>query len=370
MSLSNLIERSSPLLIKIGMPLVYFYHLIISSTFWNVAAEDAYGLEKWANYALTPVHYLFEGRKAILVDDDTYQYRLERRFQYDHSFYLKTAASVTSLPLSITIGGTLKSLALLFPETKKRYLALDRAVHKNSIISHRDFYQSIGLDITPFTEGILIDPPKFKKRPGETAHFEPELKALKAIVSLLHKHQIPFWVDCGTCLGAYRYGAVIPWDWDIDLAVLSNDFDNVKAALLELDPHLYVVQDWSGRELPKTYLKVYVKENHSLIDIYHFRIDAEHKQLGTILSNENNIFLPTSWKIREKRYTVPMPFDRVFPLKKALFEGIEVPVPGKIEEYLQTFYGENLNPPKIYNEATGQYEKDLSHPYWQLPYAH
>lgn len=370
MFISNWIEKCSASLFKVGMPLVYFYHIIISSAFWNVAAEDAHGLEKWANYALTPVQYLFEGKKAVLIDKDTYRYTLERRFLYDHSFYLKTAVSITSLPLSVAIGGTLKSLAFLFPETKRRYFALDQAVHTNLIMTHRDYYQSIGLDTRPFNEGTLIDPPKFKKRPNETVHFEPELKALKAIISLLQKNQIPFWVDCGTCLGTYRYGGVIPWDWDIDLAVLSIDFDNVKAALSELDPHLYVVQDWSGRDLPKTYLKVYVKENHALIDIYHFKIDAEHKQLGTILSNENNIFLPLSWKVRERRYTVPMPFDRIFPLKKALFEGIEVPVPGKIEEYLQTFYGDNLDPPKVYNETTGQYEKDLSHPYWQLPYAH
>jgi hypothetical protein len=111
---------------------------------------------------------------------------------------------------------------------------------------------------------------------------------------------------------------------------------------------------------------VYVHESGGLIDLYNFAIDEENKQVHTLLSNEHNIFMPTDWRERELRYTKPMPFTYVFPLKKAYFEGIEVPVPGQTEKYLQVFYGENLAPASLYNPTSGKYEKDLSHPYWQL----
>ena len=63
------------------------------------------------------------------------------------------------------------------------------------------------------------------------------------------------------------------------------------------------------------------------------------------------------------------PFALVFPLKKAYFDGIGVFVPGKTKEYLQQRYGDNIDPVKTYNAQTGQYEKDLSHPYWKDSYA-
>jgi hypothetical protein len=67
----------------------------------------------------------------------------------------------------------------------------------------------------------------------------------------------------------------------------------------------------------------------------------------------------------ERTYTVATPFDTVFPLKKANFDGIEVAVPGKVKEYLQGRYGQDISPVKVYDPVTGQYEKVSSHPYWQ-----
>lgn len=358
---TTILTRNSWLIYKVGMPLVYLYHMLLGSVFFNTAAEDAHGIERWANIALVPMQYLLDGKKAILVGQ---VYEIEQRFDYHHHFYLKTAIATTTLPLSVVVGSSLKGLSYLSAETRERAKSISASVHTRD---NHHYYRSIGLEINHFRQAAQIESPNYKRRPMEPHPLQADIEALKEIVSILCEHNIPFWIDRGSCLGCYQHSGTLPADWDIDMAVLQPDFHRVKHALKALDSEKYVVQDWSGRQRPGSYLKVYVRESGGLIDIFHFAIDEENQQIYTLFSNEFNIFAPDSWMTREKRYTSAIPFSHVFPLKKAFYEGVEVPVPGKIEEYLHGFYGKNLTPAKIYNEVTGQYEKDLSHPYWQMP---
>lgn len=370
--LNVLVERGSWVICKLGMPLVFLYHAVLTSTFLNTTDPEAQGLEKWANHILSPVQYLCEGKVAICTQDELgyLSYRLERRFDYQNHFFMKTTASVTLLPFSLTVGSVLKGIAYLSRETQDRAAQISQVLHPSHIVSNEEKYRLLGMEIGQFQTAEMIDPPRWKRQPGSAQHFEKDVEALKEIVHLLSKHNVPFWLDCGSCLGTYQYGGAIPRDWDIDIGVLYDDFTNLKHALSELDPEKYVVQDWSSRAYEKSYLKVFVRESGGMIDLYHFAIDSNTQSIYTVFSNETNIFMPTSWKKRERRYTTPIPFAHVFPLKKAIFEGIEVPVPHNTVRYLQTFYGENLAPARLYNEITGQYEKDLTHPYWSLPDVH
>jgi len=362
-----ILQRNSWLIYKVGMPLVYFYHLLMGNVFINTAAEDAKGIEWLANVALMPTQFLLEGKKAIPISDQdgNLAYRLERRFDYEHHFFLKTAVATTTLPLSIAAGSTLKTLAYLFPQTRERADQIYSASHSTAIPSNCDYYRSINLEVNDYRMADSIAPPKWERRPRSDNPLKADMEALKEIIALLTEHEIPFWIDRGSCLGIYQHGGLIPTDWDIDLAILQRDFQAVKNVLHQLDPEKYIVQDWSGRAIPESYLKVYVRQSGGLIDIFNFGIDEESQQLYTIFSNQSNIFAPDSWMIRENRYINPMPFSYIFPLKQATYEGITVPVPGQIENYLHVFYGENLAPVKFYNEATGRYEKDLSHPHWK-----
>lgn len=370
--LTAILERNSWLICKIGTPLVFFYHVLISSTFFNTAAEDAKGLEKFANQVLIPWQYFFEGKLASLQTSPSGEsfYLLERRFSYDSHFFIKIACSYALIPLSLPVGSVLKAFSYLSPNTIKRSEKICAAIRSRKVISNKPFYRSVGFEIGEWREAEMIDTPRYKKKNCVKNGLKEDIEALREISRILSDREIPFWIDCGTCLGCYQYGGVIPNDWDIDIGILRVDFDNVKNALQDLDSDKFVVQDWSGRAHPKSYLKVFVKETGALIDLYNFIIDKQEGTIRTFLSNEHNIFLPKSWKVREKRYCTPMPLSNVFPLKKALFEGIEVPVPGNISQYLQVFYGENLAPAKIYNEITGLYEKDPDHPYWLLPNVH
>lgn len=354
--------------IRLGNPAICVYQLLINNPFLNVAADDAQGLEKIANDILAPLHYLIEGKKAVSCEEnDTLVYHFERRFDYKDHFFLKGAVSITALPLSLSLGLPLKGAAYLFNDAKERYERILTALSSTKVVSNYKLYESLGIQMGDFSQAEWIDPPEHKRRPQDDRCLEKEREIFAQMVAILDKHQIPFWMDCGTCLGTYRYGGVIPWDLDIDISALRPDFNNILNALKELDKEKCAVFDFSGRDHPQSYIRVLVKETGLLLDIYFFDIDLEKKIVHSICSNEFNMFLSDTWKVRERRFTKPMPYDRVFPLKKAHFEGIEVRVPNKIREYLQTYYGENLAPARVYSEETGQFEKDLSHPYWKLP---
>jgi hypothetical protein len=80
--------------------------------------------------------------------------------------------------------------------------------------------------------------------------------------------------------------------------------------------------------------------------------------------------MATAWKERERLQKKPIPFEVIFPLKRGTFDGIDVPVPNQTIRFLTYKYGPNLSPPYIYNCETERYEKDLTHPYWNVPLAH
>lgn len=348
-----------------GLPIVAAYHLVCSNVFLNTAAEDAIGFEKAGNMVLAPVQFLLAGKNAVVEKG---KYQLEQRFEYHDHLPLKSTAAVFSLPLSLPLGSLLKGIGYFSAETRTRHHKIATAVDSTEVLPKLDYYQSLGLAVHELDS--ILEPPAHKRRPGDENNLQQEKALMREMVRLFKANHIPFWVDCGTCLGAYRYGGAIPWDGDIDFAVLLPDFDNVMHALNGLDKSKYHVQDWSNRCRPKTYIRVYIRENHNFIDIYHFAIDPKNKTLTYVLSNEISEFMADSWKVRERRFTVSSSYDTIFPLRKADFDGIEVYVPNQTKKYLQERYGENIGPVRVFNEVSGNYEKDLNHPYWQLPHVY
>lgn len=355
-------------LIVAFLPLVHFYHAICSDMFLNVSYEEAVGIEKVANELLVPYQFVFSGRSAHI--DETGRWHFSQRFSTEENFWPKVTLSIGALPASFVLGGAAKALAFLSPEVRERYTAMSRFYSPGAVVSHLDNYLSLGLPIDDPKNAPLFKHQGYLRKEGSENYLAEEKKLFQEIIHRLNEANVVWWVDCGTCMGAYRYGGIIPWDEDIDIALLLPDFDNAFCALSTLDKTRYIVQDWSGRDRPKTYIKVFLKRSSVLIDLYFFDIDPKKKELNYILSLENHTFLPKWWHIRESRFKVPTPFDLVFPLKKGEFDGIEVFLPNDPEKYLQLRYGDNLAPAKIYNPMTKEYEKDLSHPYWQRAYVH
>jgi hypothetical protein len=146
---------------------------------------------------------------------------------------------------------------------------------------------------------------------------------------------------------------------------LSPDHDNVKKILSKLDPETFQVQDWSSYRYPKTLLKVYIKKTKTCIDICHYDLDAKAQTVTFFYSYKDSAF-PDSWKKFELVTVCPLPYNVIFPLKRADFDGVLTWVPNQIIPYLQSKYGENLNPTMVWDEAVQNYCKVQGHPYWKL----
>ena len=67
------------------------------------------------------------------------------------------------------------------------------------------------------------------------------LSILEAIDKVCKAHDIGYWIEGGTLLGAMRHGGFIPWDDDVDISMLRCDYERfIEVAAKELPPHLFL----------------------------------------------------------------------------------------------------------------------------------
>lgn len=365
MTVDKAITLIASFFLVFGLPFVHFYLKTVENPFLSIYIEDGNAFHQMGAHLLSPYHYIIDGKKGLKTPEDAKErYAFKERFNYEDGFELKLTAFLFLLPKTFYEGVFLNALSFLFQDQRSQFQEIKKCLECRDLHSNEAYYREIGMPEFK-DETLVLAKDYYERRPGDENHLKKEKEALKEIVAILEKENIFYFVDCGTCLGAYRYGGVIPWDNDVDIAILNPDFENVKRVLkANLDPNLYLVDDWSSRGKQDSYLKVYVKESASLIDIYTYIIDYENRTLKYILSNEDNIFLTKEWKEKERIYKEPISFDLVFPPRRGTFDGISVMLPNKTEEFLKKRYGENIEPNMIYDPKTQSYIKDLNHPYW------
>ena len=69
------------------------------------------------------------------------------------------------------------------------------------------------------------------------------LEMLKDIDAICRKHDIPYWLNGGSALGAVRHKGFIPWDDDADIAMMQRDFMRfIEVLKVDLPQDKYIFQ--------------------------------------------------------------------------------------------------------------------------------
>lgn len=211
-----------------------------------------------------------------------------------------------------------------------------------------------------------------------------QLEILKAVDAICRRHNLRYWLEGGTLLGAARHGGFIPWDDDIDIDMPLEDLNRFcKIAAEELpygmvvhthqsDPNYYVpivkVRDTHSKEYEQTdHLDARYRYRGPFIDI--FPVEPTIHTLSYILLKANNFLLNrlphgllkhAAWHavsagISFARAVTPksaplnpgyaigwefnMPESSIFPLSVIDFEGYTFLAPCNVPDFLTRTFG-------------------------------
>lgn len=224
------------------------------------------------------------------------------------------------------------------------------------------------------------------------------LHILKAVDAICRKHGIEYILDGGSLLGAIRHKGFIPWDDDLDIAIMLKDYKKLKKYLQEELPDDMVFQDYStDKYYPMLISKVRdknsfleekdmdrLKERGIFLDIipiervgsikwkkfidftYGHCMRAMHNYSTTQDKIKSAVVLPFAWvlmqitrayqKITKSQMIAhrygwhaygKFRYDDTFPVKNGVFEDMEVMIPKNPDKVLIALFGDYMQlPPK------------------------
>lgn len=97
------------------------------------------------------------------------------------------------------------------------------------------------------------------------------LEVLSEIDRICTKHNITYFADWGTMLGAVRHGGFVPWDDDLDICMKRDDYVKFRAVADAELPHNYIIHDYERKENHWLFLSRIVNNEHMCFDEKYLR---------------------------------------------------------------------------------------------------
>lgn len=224
------------------------------------------------------------------------------------------------------------------------------------------------------------------------------LGMLEFIDKICRDNNIPYWLSSGTLIGAVRHGGFIPWDDDVDIEMLPEDFKRFQKAfdstpqsdyLIQTSrndpgfPHAFAklrdknscIHEWDGLDSLQKYKGVY-------IDIFILRPSCSrlmHRLSCKLLGTSQRYYVKhhdsapgklvrffaqkvairllrivnEAFPAKYLRHTIPSFFpaprrrEDIFPLSEVAFEGKKFYAPGNTDAYLRRIYGDYMQLPPL-----------------------
>lgn len=165
------------------------------------------------------------------------------------------------------------------------------------------------------------------------SHIKLLYQMMYDIHQIFTKNDITYWTDGGTFLGSVRHKGIIPWDDDLDIAVLNNDFKKIKKIEKSLNKCGYkLIKHWLGYKISYKNRKNIKDFDYSFpfLDIISYK--KYDKKIVPSLKDVRDIW-PKAYFITED----------LFPLKKYKFGDFYINGPKLYNEYFSRLYEKNWN---------------------------
>ncbi len=188
-------------------------------------------------------------------------------------------------------------------------------------------------------------------------NIEKTIQLLDIVVTTLNKHNIKYYLDFGTLIGAMRDNALIPWDDDIDISLLNEeDYKKIPAVLDEIKKkhHLrtYLFTFKSSKKKRKTKKRIIHTENVTFTDENNYQIAKVRDNKFLIFGRGNcciDIFFKykhngsSNWMAYGMENFIPLEFtcDELINID---FYGIRCSIPKEYDKYLTYKYGDWKTP--------------------------
>lgn len=95
-----------------------------------------------------------------------------------------------------------------------------------------------------------------------------ELEILKDFDKLCKKHDIQYVVFYGAAIGAVRHGGFVPWDDDIDILMLRQDYEHFLDVAKEVDDKYYLINAEANPNFPNMLTSIVLKGTKLITDSF------------------------------------------------------------------------------------------------------